>query len=67
MSHPVVSREEWLEARRALLVQEKEATRQRDRLNQARLALPWVKLDKAYAFDELVALSGQSAPLATLQ
>ena len=51
MSHPVVSREEWLEARRALLVQEKEATRQRDRLNQARLALPWVKVDKAYAFD----------------
>ncbi|OJU06895.1 MAG: thioredoxin [Rhizobium sp. 63-7] len=51
MPHPVVSREEWLEARRALLVQEKEATRQRDRLNQARLALPWVKVDKAYAFD----------------
>lgn len=51
MPHPVVSREEWLEARRALLVQEKEATRQRDRLNEARLALPWVKVDKAYAFD----------------
>lgn len=51
MSHPVVSREEWLEARRELLVQEKEATRQRDRLNEARLALPWVKVDKTYTFD----------------
>ncbi|CAN7631015.1 thioredoxin family protein [Rhizobium sp. LjRoot30] len=51
MSHPVVSREEWLDARRELLVKEKEATRQRDRLNEARLALPWVKVDKAYTFD----------------
>ncbi len=51
LPHPVVSREEWLTARRALLTQEKEATHARDRLNAARLSLPWVKIDKAYAFD----------------
>lgn len=51
LPHPVVSREEWLTARRALLAQEKEATHARDRLNAARLALPWVKIDKAYEFD----------------
>jgi predicted dithiol-disulfide oxidoreductase (DUF899 family) len=48
---PVVSREDWLTARRALLVQEKEATRLRDTLNAARLALPWEKVEKAYVFD----------------
>ncbi|WP_113338923.1 DUF899 domain-containing protein [Rhizobium cremeum] len=51
MQHPVVSREEWLEARRALLLKEKEATRLRDRLNAERLALPWVEVDKDYVFD----------------
>lgn len=51
MEHSVVSREEWLEARRALLVKEKEMTRMRDRVNAARLALPWVKVDKDYVFD----------------
>ncbi len=49
--HAVVSREDWLEARRALLAQEKAFTEARDALNAQRLALPWVKLDKAYAFD----------------
>ncbi|HLZ67704.1 MAG TPA: thioredoxin family protein [Aliidongia sp.] len=49
--HPVVSREEWLGARKALLLKEKEATRLRDRINAERLALPWVKVDKDYAFD----------------
>jgi predicted dithiol-disulfide oxidoreductase (DUF899 family) len=48
--HPVVSREEWLAARQALLVREKEATRLRDRINGERLALPWVRVDKPYAF-----------------
>lgn len=51
LPHPVVLREEWLAARRVLLAQEKEATHLRDRLNAARLALPWVRVDKAYAFD----------------
>lgn len=51
MQNEVVSREEWLEARRQLLVKEKEATRLRDRLNEARQALPWVKVDKDYMFE----------------
>jgi predicted dithiol-disulfide oxidoreductase (DUF899 family) len=48
---PVVSREEWLTARKALLVKEKEATRLRDKINAERLALPWVKVEKEYVFD----------------
>ncbi|MDH7786219.1 putative dithiol-disulfide oxidoreductase (DUF899 family) [Ochrobactrum sp. 19YEA23] len=47
----VVSREVWLEARRALLAREKEATHLRDRVNQERQALPWVKVEKDYVFD----------------
>ncbi len=47
----VVSREVWLEARRALLASEKEATHLRDKVNRERQALPWVKVDKDYAFD----------------
>jgi predicted dithiol-disulfide oxidoreductase (DUF899 family) len=47
----IVSREEWLEARRALLLREKEATHMRDRLNAERAAMPWVNVDKDYAFD----------------
>lgn len=50
MQHHVVSKEQWLTARRALLAREKEATRLRDEVNAERLALPWVKVDKAYEF-----------------
>lgn len=49
--HPVVSREEWLQARKALLLKEKEATHLRDRLNAERLRLPWVRVEKEYVFD----------------
>src|SRR5712671_5834643 len=49
--HKIVSRKEWLAARRALLAHEKEATRLRDKLNAERLALPWVKVDISYVFD----------------
>jgi predicted dithiol-disulfide oxidoreductase (DUF899 family) len=49
--HKIVSREEWLEARKAHLVHEKEYTRARDRLSAERRALPWVKVDKTYLFD----------------
>jgi predicted dithiol-disulfide oxidoreductase (DUF899 family) len=49
--HPVVSQEEWLTARKALLLKEKEATHLRDKINAERLALPWVKVDKTYVFD----------------
>jgi len=48
---PVATREQWLAARKDLLEQEKELTRQRDRVNAARRRLPMVKLDKPYAFD----------------
>ncbi|WP_227369912.1 DUF899 domain-containing protein [Halomonas sp. M20] len=47
----VVSREEWLEERRALLVKEKELTRQYDRVSAERRELPWVKVEKNYVFD----------------
>lgn len=51
MSQPVVSREEWLVARKELLTREKELTRLRDGLNDKRRALPWVKVEKEYVFD----------------
>ncbi len=47
----VVSREKWLAARKHLLAQEKELTKQRDRVSAARRRLPMVKLDKDYVFD----------------
>ena len=49
--HKIVSRQEWIEARKAHLAHEKELTRARDRLSEERRALPWVKVDKAYLFD----------------
>src|SRR5216684_7631367 len=49
--HPVVSHEEWLSARTAFLVKEKEFTRLRDELSQQRRTLPWEKVDKQYVFD----------------
>jgi predicted dithiol-disulfide oxidoreductase (DUF899 family) len=52
MSLPdVVSREQWLEARRELLDREKEATRARDALNADRRRLPMVAVDQEYAFE----------------
>ncbi len=47
----VVSREAWLEARKALLAKEKELTHARDALRAERQALPRVKVDKNYTFD----------------
>jgi predicted dithiol-disulfide oxidoreductase (DUF899 family) len=48
---PVVSREEWIKARKAHLRREKELTRLRDQVSAERRALPWVKVDKNYLFD----------------
>ncbi|MBS4046996.1 MAG: DUF899 domain-containing protein [Alphaproteobacteria bacterium] len=48
---PVVSRDAWLEARRALLLKEKELTRARDALNAERRRLPVVAIDKDYVFE----------------
>jgi predicted dithiol-disulfide oxidoreductase (DUF899 family) len=50
-NHRVVSREEWLLARKTLLVREKELTRLRDRIAGERRALPWVRIEKGYVFD----------------
>ena len=48
--HKVVSEKEWVTARKALLVKEKKFSRLRDELNRQRRELPWVKLEKEYAF-----------------
>lgn len=47
----IVDRATWLDARRALLADEKALTRQRDQLAARRRQLPWVRLDKDYTFD----------------
>jgi len=49
--HPVVAKSDWLKARRELLLKEKEFTRLRDQLAEARRALPWKKVEKTYVFD----------------
>lgn len=46
-----VSPEQWLTSRLALLREEKELTRLRDRITQRRRALPWVKIEKNYRFE----------------
>jgi predicted dithiol-disulfide oxidoreductase (DUF899 family) len=51
MQHPVVPRDEWIAARKALLAKEKQLTRQRDQLAAERRKLPWVKVDKTYVFE----------------
>jgi predicted dithiol-disulfide oxidoreductase (DUF899 family) len=51
MEHTVVSQEEWIEARKALLQREKEVTRLRDQMLRERQSLPWVKIEKDYVFD----------------
>jgi len=47
----VVSRATWEEERMVLMAEEKEFTRLRDKLSAKRRALPWVKVDKDYAFE----------------
>jgi len=51
VNHPVVSHDEWLEARRALLQQEKAFTRQCDEMSRLQRSLPWERVTKEYAFD----------------
>jgi predicted dithiol-disulfide oxidoreductase (DUF899 family) len=47
----VGTREEWLAARVELLEREKELTRRSDELARQRRELPWVRIDKEYAFE----------------
>ncbi len=49
--HKVVSRAEWLKARMALLQDEKALTQRSDEVAAARQQLPWVRIDKDYAFE----------------
>jgi predicted dithiol-disulfide oxidoreductase (DUF899 family) len=48
---PIVSHQEWEDARQQLLVKEKELTRARDAMAAARRRMPWLVIEKNYAFD----------------
>jgi predicted dithiol-disulfide oxidoreductase (DUF899 family) len=50
-AHKTVSREQWLDARRALLAKEKELLRAKDELRRQTRDMPWVKVDKSYVFE----------------
>ncbi|HEU5293576.1 MAG TPA: DUF899 domain-containing protein [Burkholderiaceae bacterium] len=50
-NHRVVSRDQWLAERKALLAHEKELTHLSDQIARERRALPWVRIDKPYVFD----------------
>jgi predicted dithiol-disulfide oxidoreductase (DUF899 family) len=51
MDHRIVTKGEWIGARKELLAKEKELTRMQDEVNRLRRALPWVRVDKNYVFD----------------
>lgn len=48
---PVVSPEDWADAREELLTREKELTRARDALAAERRRMPWTAVEKDYAFE----------------
>ena len=50
-THEVVSKSEWVEARKRFLAKEKEFTRMREQLSAERRALPWMRIDKDYTFE----------------
>jgi predicted dithiol-disulfide oxidoreductase (DUF899 family) len=47
----IVSRDEWLAARKKLLAKERQLTHKRDAIAAERRQLPWVKVEKNYIFD----------------
>jgi predicted dithiol-disulfide oxidoreductase (DUF899 family) len=49
--HEVVSRQDWITARKTLLKTEKELTHMRERLAEERRALPWEKVEKEHVFE----------------
>jgi predicted dithiol-disulfide oxidoreductase (DUF899 family) len=49
--HEVGTREQWQAAREELLEEEKELTRRNDELSRRRRELPWVRVEKEYAFE----------------
>jgi predicted dithiol-disulfide oxidoreductase (DUF899 family) len=50
MKHDIVSYEEWVRSRKALMSWEKQHTKDRDALARARRNLPWTLVEKAYRF-----------------
>ena len=50
-AHAVVTSEQWIEARKRLLLKEKAYTRLRDELSAERRALPWEPVVKPYSFE----------------
>jgi predicted dithiol-disulfide oxidoreductase (DUF899 family) len=50
-AHKAVPNNEWLAARKELLVKEKEFSRLRDELSQLRRNLPWENVEKEYVFE----------------
>lgn len=52
-THPIVTRDEWLERRVDLLTAEKAHQRERDALAARRRDLPWVRIDADYAFESI--------------
>lgn len=70
MQHVIVSRKDWLAARKALLARELELTHALDALRAERRELPWVRVEKSYVFDgpdgkcSLIDLFGERGQLA---
>ena len=56
-AHSIVSRQQWLAARKQLLQREKQLTHLADQVAAERRALPWVRMDKDYLFDTPQGLS----------
>ncbi len=50
-THPVVTHDKWLAARKKHLAKEKEFTRLRDQLSRERRDLPWELVEKEYVFE----------------
>lgn len=51
MTERIVSKEDWLKERKDLLQKEKEFNKSRDALSTTRRQLPWVRVEKDYAFE----------------
>ena len=50
-AHKIVSRQEWIIARKKLLEEEKALTRRSDEVARRRQELPWVRIQKEYRFE----------------
>src|ERR1700733_14615740 len=51
VDHKVVSHQEWVQARRAFLVREKEFTQAREAMAEKLRELPWEKVETEYVFE----------------